>query len=174
MKTQHVFKTEDNTILIVTASTGGCAGRSYVSVTANEIGPILKSDAISQSKERLEDGELWRMAVAAEQTEMGLDDWIDTVLSIDGELSQFDNSLYDNEIEIDGDSYIFDSIGCGRMHDTINEATPIFKRLNELHLEDSPKALKEAEKIILTLQKQEADIDFMVEKYTREILEINA
>lgn len=175
MQTTKVFKTAQDTILIVTANTAGCNGRNYVSVTANEIEPILRTDAVSRCRESLEDGELWRMAVQSENTELGLNEWVEYVLGSDGELSGFDNSLYNREIEIDGEDYIFDSRACGCMHDDIKEVSGDFDILIALHLSDSSEALKQAEKIILSLQNTEdADIDFWVEKYTREILGIDA
>lgn len=170
---QQVFKTTDNTILIVKATTEGCNNRQYVSVTATEIKPILRSDAVEQCKESLLDGELWRQAVQAEQTELGLEEWAEYVISIDGDLSMFDNSLYDSEIEINGQDYIFDSLSCGCLHDDIKGVTKEFNTLISLHLSDNKDALTQAEKIIFKLQKSaNTDIDFYVEKYTREILEL--
>jgi len=175
MTTKKVFKTDIDTILIVTATLDGCDGRSYVSVTANEFQPITKKEAITQVREGLEDGELWRMAVEAKRTEEGLEDWIETVISNDGELAGFDNSLYDEIINIDGEDYIFDSRSCGCLHTDIKEATNEFDGLINLHLKDNPRSLKQAEKMILALQKKEDnDIDFWVEKYTREIIGIDA
>lgn len=173
LQVKKVYKTEES-ILIVTATTDGCAGRNYVSVTADEIQPMLKTDAIDRVREGFEGGELWRMAVQSEQTELGLEDWIDEVLSNDP-LDGFDNSLYTDILTIEGKEYIFDSRSCGCLHAAISEATPEFNRLIELHLSDKPHDLKEAETLILAMQKDEnTDIDFMVEKYTREILEIEA
>lgn len=169
MKATKVFKTKKDTILLVEISTDGCAGRQYVSITASEIAPIKRDDAIEQCKAQLEDGELWRMAVQAEQTEMGLEDWIENVMDIDGELSGFDNSLYDTVITIDDEEYLFESQSCGCLHDDIKELTDEFNPIIELHLSDRPKDLKKAETYIFKLQKKE-DIDFWVEKYTRQIL----
>jgi hypothetical protein len=172
---KQVFKTAENTILIVTATTQGCAGRQYVSVTADEIEPILRSEAVERCREYLEDGELWRMAVEAKQTELGLEDWVEYVLDNDGELSGFDNSLYPDELNIDGEDYIFDSRSCGCLHNAIREATSKFDTLIDLHLKDGKRALNKADKLILAMQKEpETDIDFLVEKYTREIIGIEA
>ena len=58
MKKFKVYKTEENTILIVTASTDGndypTSKRKYVSITANEIEPIKRSDAVAQVEDYLE------------------------------------------------------------------------------------------------------------------------
>jgi hypothetical protein len=172
---KQAFKTAENTILIVTANTKGCNGRPYVSITANKIYPILKNDAIERCREYLENGELWRDAVIAESTELGLHDWINWVISIDGELSGFDNSLYPVELNIDGEDYIFDSHSCGCLHDDIKEATNKFDTLIGLHLKDDKQALTEADKLILAMQKDaEVDIDFLIEKFTREIIGIES
>jgi hypothetical protein len=72
---QKAYKTNEGTILIVTAKISE-TNHKYVSVTANEIEPITVEDAKIRARERLEDGELWRMAVQAEQTEEGLSDWV--------------------------------------------------------------------------------------------------
>ena len=174
MKTVKVFKTNEDTILIVTAEIEH-TNHSYVSVTANEIQPILRSDAVNRVREGLEDGELWKMAVDADQTELGLTDWVEMVIGIDGELSGFDNSLYDSELNIEGEEYLFDSRSCGCLHEAIKEVTNEFDGLISLHLKSSPAQLKRAEKMILALQKKEdSDIDFWVEKYTREIIGIEA
>jgi len=55
-------------------------------------------DAEEEAKERLYDGELWRMQVQDEATELGLDDWVEQVLSIDGwqhELCCYDGCSYE-------------------------------------------------------------------------------
>ena len=171
--TTKVFKTNENTILIVTAKTEGCNNRQYVSVTANEIEPILRSEAVNRVREGLEDGELWKMAVESDNTTLGLDEWVDYVISTYGELSGFDNSLYDNDMTIDGEDYIFDSRSCGCLHEAIKEVTSEFNELIDLHLKDGKTAITKAEKIIMRMNKTEdSDIHFWVEKYTREILGI--
>lgn len=76
--------------------------------------PLKCEDAVSQGRERLEDGELWRDAVKAEQTTASLDDWIDDVLAIDGETSMIDNSLMPDEVMVDSEKYIFESSACGQ------------------------------------------------------------
>lgn len=52
-------------------------GSTYENVFTEEEGE-------ERAREYLEDGESWRMAVEAEQTTDGLDDWIDVILNIDG------------------------------------------------------------------------------------------
>ena len=166
---KKVFRKE-NEIMIVTATTKGCNNRQYVSVTADVIEPILRSEAVERCREHLEDGELWKEAVKAGTTELGLQDWADWVIDIDGELAGFDNSLYTNEMNIEGEYYIFDSRSYGCLHDDIKEATNLFDALIKLHLKDSPKDLQKAEKIIDSIN--DDDIDFEVEKFTRQIIGI--
>ena len=62
--------------------------RNYFSVCGTEYGGTQYLFTEEQGEERardyLEDGELWRMMVENEHTTMGLDDWVDHVLSMDG------------------------------------------------------------------------------------------
>ena len=165
MKTQKVFKTE-NSILIVTASTDGTSkDNKYVSITADEIEPLEYSEAVNLCREYLEDGELWKMAVDGEHTTLGFNDWVEEVLSIDGEISQIDNSLYPEEIEIEGIDYIFKSRGCGCMHDEIKKVTDIFNELIELHLS---KNIEKAEKLIQEIKTD--NIDEKVIQFTKELI----
>jgi len=57
-----------------------------------------EEEAEALAREYLEDGEIWRMQVEAEETTDSLDDWIDQVLSSDGwqsELCRYDGQSYD-------------------------------------------------------------------------------
>lgn len=161
MKTTKVFKTKNNTILIVTADTNG----KYVSVTANEIEPIKKQDAIDQNREYLEDGELWKMSVQSGKTYLGLNDWVEMVINNDGDLCFFDNSLYTNEISVNEVDYLFDSRSCGCLHDDIKEVTNEFDTLIDLHLSDN---IMKADAIIDSIKSD--NVDELVEIYTYEIL----
>ena len=171
MKAQKVFKTEDNTILIVKVSTDGCNGRQYVSVTADEITPRYKSEVIEEQMEYLEDGEYWRQAVAAEQTELSLTDWIGQFSEKDL-IEMADRSLYDEELNINGKDIVFVSGSCGCLHDEIKAVSKEFNKLIDMHLSSDLKDISTTEKFILTLQKTDVDVDFEVEKLTREILEL--
>jgi hypothetical protein len=170
--TTKVYKTNNDTILIVTADVEGCAGRHYVSVTASEISPLTKENAREQTCEMLEDGEMWRDAVADERTDLGLSDWVDMVINNDGDISMIDNSLYPDEMNIEGKEYIFDSHGCGCMHDDIKAVTNEFNELISLHLNDDVGSINRACNIIDSIKGD--DVGFEVEKYAREILEIEA
>lgn len=168
MKTvDKVYKTQDNTILIVKATTG-IKGNRYVSVTASEVEPLLYSDAVIRTRESLEDGDLWKDAVQSGNTTLGLDAWIEYVIDNDGETSMIDNSLYTEELDIDGDNYIFDSISCGCLHDHIAKVTDEFKRLIELHLSSKVEDIEEADRIIEGMKDE--DVDAQVDKFTREII----
>jgi hypothetical protein len=170
MNIKKVFLTADNTILIVTASTDGTSlNNRYVSVTADEIAPLSYEDAKERSRESLEDGELWKMAVQAGHTEQGLSDWIERVLSIDGEVSQVDNSLYPERVSIDGEDYIFDSLSCGCLHDEIKLLTDKFDTLIALHLSHSKDAIAQAEKIMHDIKSD--NVDARVRQLTKKILQ---
>lgn len=84
------------------------------SMTGETVRPIRREDAEQQTRESLEDGELWKMAVESDSTTLGLDEWVDFVLATDGELSGFDNSLFDAEIEVNGEDWLFESSSCGQ------------------------------------------------------------
>lgn len=166
MKTTKVFKTANNTILIVTASTDGTGEQNrYVSVTASEISPLSYEDAKERNREYLEEGEGWKWCVENDKTELGLAEWIEYVINKDGEISTIDNSLYPNEVNINGDTYIFDSLGCGCMHDDINAVTDMFKTLIKLHLS---KEIEAAEAIIKSIAPD--NVDALVEQYANEIV----
>lgn len=169
MKIQKVFLTADNTILIVEASTDGTHHTNrYVSVTADEISPLSYEDAKERSRESLEDGELWKMAVQAGHTEQGLSDWVEQVLSI-GEISQVDNSLYPARVSIDGEDYVFDSLSCGCLHESIKLLTNKFDALIALHLSHSTDAINHAENIMAQIGSD--NVDTKVLKFAKKILQ---
>ena len=62
--------------------------RSYFSVCGTEYGGtqhlFTEEQGEEQAQDYLEDGELWRMAVEAQDTTDSLDSWIDHVLNLDG------------------------------------------------------------------------------------------
>jgi len=86
----------------------------YFSMSGFSVKPIKEEDAEKQCRESLEDGEVWQQAVEAGTTQAGLKEWVDEVLTIDGELAGFDNSLYLEEVEVDGVNWLFESSGCGQ------------------------------------------------------------
>lgn len=88
--------------------------QEYFSMTGETIRPLEYSEAVEQSRQSLEDGELWKQAVETGNTEMGLQEWIDFVLDTDGELSMIDNSLYPEQIETTKGTFIFESGACGQ------------------------------------------------------------
>lgn len=59
-----------------------------------------ENEAEGEARERLEDGEMWRLAVQNNNTMLGLDDWVDYVLNIDGwepELCSYDGCSHELE-----------------------------------------------------------------------------
>lgn len=88
--------------------------KDYFSMSGFTVKPINKQDAESQVEENLQEGEEWKMAVEADQTTMSKDEWIQYVLDTDGSLAGFDTSLFDEEVEVDGQEYIFESMSCGQ------------------------------------------------------------
>jgi hypothetical protein len=88
--------------------------QDYFSMSGETVAPLEYSKAVEQSREILEDGEFWKMAVEAGNTELGLTEWIDYVLDTDGKMSMIDNSLYPETITANGEDYIFESGSCGQ------------------------------------------------------------
>lgn len=86
----------------------------YFAMSGSTSMPILKERAEDQVREGLEEGEEWKYAVESGNTEMSKADWIDYVLSVDGSLAGFDNSLFPLEVEYEGEEYIFESRSCGQ------------------------------------------------------------
>ena len=84
------------------------------SISALSVEPISEKDGEDRAREMLEDGELWKMAVENGNTEMGLSDWVDEVLAIDGWEQTLDCSLHPESIRIDDIDYSFISHGCGQ------------------------------------------------------------
>ena len=70
---------------------------AYFSICGQTDRPIEYQEAVNRTREQLEDGELWRMAVADGKTEMSLADWVEYVIDVDGEVSGIDNSCLPDE-----------------------------------------------------------------------------
>ena len=59
-----------------------------------------EDEAEEEAREYLEDGEMWKMAVEAERTTLGFDDWVEFVLNMDGwehELCTYDGCSHELE-----------------------------------------------------------------------------
>lgn len=72
-------------------------GHEYFSICGQTDRPIEYQDAVNRTREYLEDGELWRMAVQDKMTTLSLNDWVDWVIDTDGEVSGIDNSCLPDE-----------------------------------------------------------------------------
>jgi hypothetical protein len=86
----------------------------YFSMSGFTVNPIKESEAIERNREQLEDGDFWRQAVEAKETELSLDDWVEYVIDNDGETSLIDTSLFTDTIEINGETWLFESSACGQ------------------------------------------------------------
>ncbi len=86
----------------------------YFAMSGFSVIPLKYDEAVKRNRESLEDGELWKMAVAGGNTTLGLDNWIDLVMDTDSEISMIDNSLLSEEVKVDGETYIFESGSCGK------------------------------------------------------------
>jgi len=76
--------------------------------------PISEEAGRERAEEDLQEGETWKMAVQADQTHQGLDDWVETVLNTDGWEHVLDCSLYPEKIQVKGVEYGFVSGSCGQ------------------------------------------------------------
>lgn len=89
-------------------------GHDYFAMSGFTVRPTTREEAEEETRNNLKDGELWQQAVQAGNTELGLNDWVDYVIESDGDICMFDNSLFDEEITIDGVEYLFESCSCGQ------------------------------------------------------------
>jgi hypothetical protein len=127
--------------------------------------PIRKSEAVERCREILEDDrEQWKMAVEADQTTLGQQEWADYVLSVDGELAGFDNSLFDEEVEVGSEAWLFESVGAGQheeeslKHYFINEN--LFKQLMKIWKRYHLKVLPENSAMSIIEETKEIKQDF--------------
>lgn len=153
-KTKFVAGINSNDEIYVIEISPKTEDHRYFSICGETLIPLKYDNAVSRSRESLEDGELWRQAVEANNTTQGLEDWIEEVLSIDGETSMIDNSLYPEEVEIDGINYLFESGSCGQHQEAPEDIKQFFidktlynkimKAWNDQHLkEENPENLEE-------------------------------
>ena len=110
--------------------------KGYFSMTGFTVIPIEYEKAKDIAQQQLEDGELWKMAVEDGTTKLGKNEWNRHVLNTDGELSTLDLSLYPEKIEIDGNTYVFESGSCGQHREKRLEhyfiPRNIFDKLNRI------------------------------------------
>lgn len=88
--------------------------QNYFSMSGFTIKPISEKDGETLAYESIKDGECWRIAVKDKQTKMGLYDWIDDILNIDGWQNFIDCSLYPDHFNYNGTDYYFKSESCGQ------------------------------------------------------------
>jgi len=87
----------------------------YFSMSAFTVEPITEEDGKEEARERTEDDtELWKQAVAGDQTTNSFEDWVERVLSLDPWQELIDCSLYPNSFNYSGVEYWFKSGGCGQ------------------------------------------------------------
>ncbi len=112
-KTIFAGITPDNELYFLTISPKS-KEHKYFSMSGFTIQLIKVTDAEDQARECLGDGELWKMAVEANNTTDSLADWVEYVLDMDGWERTLDNSLYTDVYEIDGEDWGFLSLSCGQ------------------------------------------------------------
>lgn len=167
MTKSKVFKTNDNTILIVNVKYSEISSNPYWSITADEITPVDKDTAIQSGEDCIRDNidNMWKEAVASDSTTDSLEDYTQQVIDESEELGNFDNSLYPEEVNIDGTTYVFESGSCGCLHDEILKVWPRSIPFIKAHLRSTSKRAQNAfDKLISD------DIDAKVLEYTKEII----
>ena len=83
----------------------------YYSITHDTLRELLtEEEGEERARECLEDGELWKMAVEADNTTQSLEDWVEEVLNIDGWETTLDASYFG---EYEGISYYSTWDSCG-------------------------------------------------------------
>lgn len=161
MSKYKVFKTKENSILIIKVEYENL----YWSITASEIEPITVEDGEERAREMLENGELWKMAVEADQTEQSLTDWIDLVLSTDGFEHILDCSLYPEQHEINNTNYAYRSGSCGCLHEEIVKLWPEADVFVKAHLKTKSQPAQKAFDLL-----KSDDVDKKVIELTKEII----
>jgi hypothetical protein len=91
-------------------------GYKEFSMSGLTVSPITEEEAKEQEVNYFDDeGEYyWREAVRAKSTTLGLDEWIEEAKEEAESLDNFDNSLFDLSVEVDGTDYLFSSNSCGQ------------------------------------------------------------
>jgi len=164
---KKVFLTKENTILIVKVELGAIKENPYWSITADEVEPVTIERAKAEARESLEeDGEDWKMAVEAGNTELGLSDWVQFMLDVNGWENVIDCSLYPEQHEIDGVEYCYRSGSCGCLHEEIAKVWPAAAVFIKAHLKAKSKAAAEAYAALVA-----DDVDAEVVKLTKKIIE---
>lgn len=131
--------------------------RGYFSITHKTYGELLtETEGEQRGREYLEDGELWKQAVEAGNTTAGLDDWIETVLNIDGWENLLDINYFgvynDESYYIAWNSCGADAIGALNKEYKKSFITEKLKQLliksDKLHLKDFKKYTKKDKQLL--------------------------
>lgn len=94
---------------------------NYFAMSGDTYRLIEEKQGEKEARERLEDGELWKMAVEANHTTDSLNDWVEEVLDTDGWESMFDFNYNFSPIEYNSDNYYLDSSAGGQHQVPIND-----------------------------------------------------
>lgn len=163
MKKRRVFKTEDNTILIVAVENG-----EDWSITAEEVEPVSDKEGQERQYDYFDSGDFeyqWREAVHAGETLYGYEDWKECIRVNETWQDTLDCSLYPETHFIDGVYYSYVSGSCGCMHDEIFKYWPEAKVFIDAHLSTESLAAHKAFNML-----ESDDVDARVIELTREIV----
>lgn len=154
----YVGITEDNELYYIEIEPKS-ENHKYFAMSGSTIAPIEAVQGEQEAKERLEDGELWKMAVESGHTTLGLDDWVELVLSTDGWESQFDFDYDISPTDYDGKEYHWDNRSGGQHEESKFKHLFISQELlTELQNLWKEYHLKEAEPTIPTINQDKNEI----------------
>ena len=109
--------THDNELYFLEVDTTNDKRNGYneFSMSGFTCTPILEESVEENANNYLDDeGDyFWRQAVEAKATTLGLDEWIQSVKD-EGGMGSFDNSLFDESVDVEGETYLFESGSCGQ------------------------------------------------------------
>ena len=163
-KRKFAVLTEENSILVITARIEG-GKKPYVSITGDEFHIISKDDLIQRWKDRLDEGEDWKMAVEGDYTTDSMEDWNEEFLENE-EYLEYGDSKY--LFDYNGKEYYSDWISAGQNYE--RDETKEYQKLFNLHLNHNFVDLMKA-RFIIRYKLPDYDIDKEIEKLGKQIID---
>ena len=137
---------------------------------------LTESEGEQRAREYLEDGELWKMSVQNDNTQVGLDEWIEMVLNVDG-WQEILGDIY----EVPGTLKYVNLISCGQIDMYIKakdfiksevdlkELQKIFRAWHKLHLKPCNKMPRLSQEVKEVFEKMpEFEIDQLAKYFEDE------
>lgn len=99
---------------------------NYFSITGTTVSVEEAEQAEQFAREQLEDGDYWKMAVEAGDTELGLNDWVESVLNTDGWESMHDFDYDLSPVEYKDKEYYFSFSAAGQHQEKLEDMKELF------------------------------------------------